>query len=408
MNDFFSKRSSSMPISPVEKLMPLADRTRQRGIRVYPLNKGQPDTESPTEVLKTAKTLKEKFIPYTAARGYLPFIESLIFYYKNIGISNLEKENFLITSGASEAIYFALMTICDENDEVIVFEPFYANYYLFSLMSKVKLIPITTYIENSFHLPSEAQIEAKIDSRVKAIIISNPSNPTGTVYSQKEIEMLGKIAQKHNLFLICDEAYREFVYDNAKTISVLQLKFLEKQIILIDTLSKRYNLCGLRLGCLISRNKLFIKNALSYAKARICAGTLDQYIATSISEVRNSYFKKIKERYETRRNLAYKEISKIPGVICKKPGGAFYILAKLPVDNSEKFSSWLLQDFSDNKETVLLAPAEGFYLTPKLGTNEVRIAYVIKERELIRAIHILRKGIEIYKKCFQKKSFSEA
>lgn len=390
-----SKRITDAPSSPIRKLVPLGEEAKRRGVNVYHLNMGDPDIPTPLVLLDRIKSFPYKIIRYPRSQGEPEIISSVLSYYRKLGLSNLKEENLLITSGASEAILLTFLAICDNCEEIIVFEPFYANYNGMAAMAGVKLVPITTDINNGFHIKN-LNIERAITKKTRAILLCSPNNPTGTVYTKEEIENLLSICKKHNLYLLVDEAYREFVYDGKKLFSVLSYK--DKNIIVFDSFSKRYSLCGLRLGMLVSYNKEIISSILKYAQIRLASGFVDQYIASAVSKVPESYFKKVNSEYEKRRNLVYKKLTEIEGVKLVKPEGAFYVMAKLPVLNTDHFAKWLLTDFSDNKETIMVAPGSGFYISKGMGLSEVRIAYVISQKDLYRAIDILKTALYIYKR----------
>jgi len=392
-----SKRLGKIPASPIRKLVPFAEKVKKRGTEVLHLNIGNPDIKTPDEMLQVLKNWKINPIGYSPSQGELEFLNALEFYYQKIGYSFVKKENIQITLGGSEAISLAFFATADLNDEIIVFEPFYTNYDSFAKASNIKLVPVTTSANNSFHLPAKNQIEKKITKKTKAILYCNPNNPTGTVYSKKETEMLIKIARKHSLFLICDEVYREFIYDGKKHISILSfMKKYPETMILIDSLSKRYSLCGARLGTLVTLNKKILDGVLRIAQGRLSAGLIDQYLGKELVNVPVKYLEKVNKEYQNRRNILYEGLKKIPGIFLKKPEGAFYAVVKLPVKNAEKFCQWLLTDFSYKGRTIMLAPAAGFYLSKGLGQDEVRMAYVLNSEKLKTAIEILEKGLKTY------------
>lgn len=387
-----------MPESPIRKLAPFADAAKKKGIKVYHLNIGDPDIETPKVMIDTLHHFTDKIIRYSNSKGEKVFLEAMVKYYNRLGGHKsppLQYENIQITIGGSEAIFWAMMAICNSGDEIIVFEPFYANYNGFAQMAGVKLVPILTRIENGFHLPKIKEIEKKITSKTRGILICNPSNPTGALYGLEELEQLVKLAKKHKLYLLSDEVYREFVYDGKKQTSVLEFAYPEG-IIVLDSLSKRYSLCGARLGCIVSRNAFLIQQILKFGQARLSAGFIDQILASKLTEVPISYMEKVRDEYQKRRDLVVLELQKIPGVICQKPEGAFYIIAKLPVLDSEEFAKWLLTSYNDHKETVMVAPAAGFYGTKGLGKQEIRIAYVLKCAKLIRAMQLLKLALIKY------------
>lgn len=388
----FSQRLLNAPLSPIRKLVPFAESAKAKGIKVYHLNIGDPDIETPAVMLSALHNFQPKVIRYANSKGEKVFLEALLSYYHGLGFKDLSLQNIQVTQGGSEALLWAFLAVANPGEEIIVFEPFYANYRSYAAISGVKLKPILTKIESGFHLPKISEIEKKISKKTRAILICNPNNPTGTIYTKKELAGLINLAKKHKLYLLSDEVYREFAYDGKKQISALNFNYPEG-IIMLDSLSKRYSLCGIRLGAVVTRNKDFISQILRFAQGRLSAGFVDQIVAAKLTAVPQSYIKKVQTEYQKRRDLVIRELNKTPGVVCKKPEGAFYIIAKLPVSDSEKFAKFLLTDFSDQKETVMVAPAAGFYETPGLGTNEVRIAYVINRKDLKRALNLLKKAI---------------
>lgn len=390
----FSQRLIDMPESPIRKLVPFAEEAKKRGVKVYHLNIGDPDIKTPEVMLNSLRKFPEEIIRYCNSQGEKPFLEALVKYYHDLGFEDLNTDNFIVTMGGSEAIFWTMMAIAEAGDEIIVFEPFYANYNGFAKMAGVKLVPVTTTIENGFHLPKKEEIIKKISSRTKGILICNPSNPTGTIYTQNELKMLWDIAYETSIFLLADEVYREFSYDDKKSYSLLN--FTGDNLIVLDSLSKRYSLCGARLGCIVTRNKELIKLVLKFGQARLSAGFIDQLMAANLTNLSKDYFSKTKDEYQARRDVVVSGLSKISGVVCQKPEGAFYLIAKLPVKAAEDFAKWLLTDFQDESETVMVAPAAGFYATPGLGKDEIRIAYVINQKDLKRAMEILKKALEKY------------
>jgi len=390
-----SKRAVEMQASPIRKLTPYANVAKKRGLKVYHLNIGQPDIETPKIMIDVYKNFNEQILAYGPSQGLDIYVNSLITYYQNFGIT-LNAEDICVTVAGSEAIIFTLMVCCNPDDQVIVFEPFYTNYNSFAKMAGVNLVSITTVAENGFALPPQDKIEALINSRTKAILVCNPGNPTGTVYSKAEMEMLGTIAQKHNLFLISDEVYREFVYEGEQCPSVLAIKGLEHLTILCDSVSKRYSACGARIGCIVSRNQELMAMVLKFAQARLCPPTIDQMAAAACSNLPASYMEKVLAEYRQRRDFVYQELTKIAGLVCVKPRGAFYIIAKLPIENTEDFIIWLLEHYQIENETVMMAPAEGFYATPGLGKNELRLAYVLNLNDLKKAMRIFSSGLAEY------------
>lgn len=390
-----SKRVNDMQFSPIRKLVPYAEAAKAKGIKVYHLNIGQPDIVTPDTFFKGINNFNEKVLKYANSQGIDQLIDSFIKYYKEWNI-DFDKDELLVTNGGSEAILFAFMTICDAGDEVIIPEPFYTNYNGFADIAGVNVVPFITKAENGFHLPEKEEIVSKITDKTKAIMISNPSNPTGVVYTYDEIRMLADIAKEHNLFIIADEVYREFVYDNLKYTSTLYMNDILDRVILIDSISKRYSACGARIGLMASKNKEVMHQALKLCQSRLCAPTIEQLAAANLINTPKKYFAEVEAEYEKRRNIMYEGLKKIPGVVCEKPTGAFYIVCKLPVEDAEDFAKWILTDFSHNKKTVMVAPAGGFYATPGLGKNEIRLSYCLKCEDLKDAMDILGIAIEKY------------
>jgi aspartate aminotransferase len=394
-----STRLLTVPDSPIRKLVPYANEARQKGVTVYQLNIGDPDIKTPEVMIQTLNTWSKNPICYGQSQGESVLLKSLVYYYTKIGFAFISEKDIQVTTGGSEAISMALFAVCEAKEEVIVFEPFYTNYKCYAAVNNVKLVPVTTRSVNGFHLPSKMEITEKITPKTRAILICNPSNPTGTVYTRSEMDLLSDIAKEYKLFLICDEVYREFTYDGKKHVSILEyMEKLPEQAILLDSLSKRYSLCGARLGMLVTLNREIMDGVLRIARGRLSSGLIDQMMAAKLTEVDNSYFADIHKEYQKRRNILYKGLCTIPGVSLKKPEGAFYTIVKLPVKNAEHFCKWLLTDFRLNNETVMLAPATGFYATSGLGTNEVRIAYVTNSKYLKRAVEIIRQALVEYNK----------
>ncbi len=390
-----SKKGQSMPASPIRKLVPFADAAKKRGVKVYHLNIGQPDIVSPNEALEAVKTNHLKLVEYPHSAGVESYRKGLAKYYQGIGI-DVDFNDINITTGGSEALQIALSVTCDPQDEVIVMEPFYTNYNSFALQNDVKLVPITTSIENGFALPSIEEFEKHITPRTKGIIICNPGNPTGVLYSKEAIQKLGEIAKKNQLYIYSDEVYREFCYTEEPHYSCMHLKGLEDNVILIDSVSKRYSLCGVRIGAIVTKNKEVMKTVLRFAQARLCSPAYGQIAGEGALSTPQSYFKMVRDEYMNRRDVMVDALSKIKGVKCPMPKGAFYAVVELPVDDSDKFAQWLLEDFSYNGETVMVAPAAGFYATPGKGTNQVRIAYVLKVEDLKAAIKCLEEALKVY------------
>lgn len=390
-----SQKGRSMPASPIRKLVPFAEEAVRKGIKVYRLNIGQPDIQTPETALNAIRNINYKVLEYSHSAGNESYRRKLADYYRNIGI-NVTYSDILITTGGSEAILFALNSCTDPGDEIITPEPFYANYNGFATSAGVKIITVTSHIGNDFALPPIQEIEKRITPRTKGILICSPNNPTGYLYSQEEISLLGDIVKKHNLFLFSDEAYRELCYDGAEHFSPMKLKGIDENVILLDSVSKRYSECGIRIGALVSRNKEVISTALKFAQARLSPPGLGQIAAEASIDTPPEYFSEVSNEYTTRRNFMVDALNKIPGVYCPKPKGAFYTVVKLPVDDADKFAQWMLEKFEYNNQTVMVAPASGFYSTPGLGRNEVRIAYVLKIEDLRNAIETLSEALKAY------------
>jgi aspartate aminotransferase len=383
-----------MPASPIRKLAPLADEARRRGVHVYHLNIGQPDLPTPAPMRQRLAAVPE-VLAYTPSGGTPEYLEVLQGYYARQGIS-LRTDELLATTGGSEALLFSFMACADEGDEAIVVEPFYTNYAAFARMAGVRLVPLTSRAEDGFHLPPRAAWEKVITPKTRMVVLCNPNNPTGTVYARQELEMVADLCRAHNLFLVADEVYREFVYDGQKAISALSLPGLEARVIVADSLSKRYSACGIRLGSIATRNRDVYGACLRMAQGRLSPPGLAQLAALGTSEVTADYTDGVIAEYQRRRDLLFQGLSTIPGVLLRKPEGAFYFIARLPIDDCDDFASFLLTDFVLDGATVMVAPAQGFYATPGLGKNEVRIAYVLKEADLIASIRVFRAAIEAY------------
>ena len=384
-----------MPESPIRKLVPFAENAKKSGKKVYHLNIGQPDIHTPKIALDAISSFSNSVVEYSHSAGFESYRKGLSKYYQNIDI-NVSYSDLLITTGGSEALLFALNSCLDDGDEIIIPEPFYANYNGFSISSGVKVVPIATNIDDGFALPSIQEFEKLISSRTKAILICNPGNPTGYLYSKDELESLKEIVVKNNLFLIADEVYREFAYDGEKHHSVLNISGIENHAIVIDSTSKRYSMCGIRVGCIVSKNKDVISTALKFAQARLSPPTFGQIAGEAALCTPQSYFDKVSKEYVDRRNVLVDGLNSIEGVICPKPKGAFYAIAQLPVDNADEFAKWLLEDFSFEGETIMVAPAAGFYSTINSGFNQVRIAYVLNKDALKKAVQILKEALKVY------------
>ena len=390
-----SEKAILMPASPIRKLVPYSEKAKTKGTTVYHLNIGQPDIETPEVALNAVKNLDRKVIEYSHSAGFESYRNALSAYYLKNGI-RVSPEDIIITTGGSEALIFGFMTTCNPGDEVIIPEPFYANYNGFAVTAGINVVPVTATIESGFALPPITEIEKKITSKTKGIVICNPGNPTGYLYSKEELEQLRDLVKKHDLFLFADEVYREFCYDGAVPFSVMNLDGIENNVIMIDSVSKRYSMCGARIGALISKNKEVMAAALKFGQARLSPPTIDQIAAEAALKTPQSYFDNVVHEYVQRRNIMIKGLNSIPGVFCPNPSGAFYCVAKFPVDNAEKFCQWLLEDFSHEGQTVMMAPANGFYATKGAGLQEARIAYVLNQEDLKNAVICLEKALEVY------------
>ena len=392
-----SNKGNLMPESPIRKLVPYAEKAKQRGIKVFHLNIGQPDIETPKNAINAVKNADIKILAYSKSEGDLVLRQKISEYYRTFNVL-VSSSEIIVTSGASEALLFSIGSIMDPNDEIIIPEPFYANYNGFSVANGVKIVPIFSSIDDNFSLPNIEEFENLITDKTKAILICNPNNPTGYVYSKEELKILIKIVKKHNLFLIVDEVYREFTYDGTSHTSVMEFDEISENAIVIDSVSKRYSMCGARIGCIISKNKEFLNTAMKFAQARLSPPSLAQIASTAALDTGKDYFEKIIEEYNKRRVVLIKGLKDIPGVKVSEPKGAFYCVAELPVDDSENFAKWLLESYNLNKKTIMIAPAGGFYSTPNAGNNQVRIAYVLNENDLKDSIEILKKGLIEYSK----------
>ncbi|HOJ41382.1 MAG TPA: pyridoxal phosphate-dependent aminotransferase [Candidatus Syntrophosphaera thermopropionivorans] len=392
-----SQRAMEIQASPIRKLMPHADAAKKRGLKVYHLNIGQPDIPTPQVMIDAYHSFSDKVLAYGPSQGLDIYRQGLVRYYSRYGI-DLNEDEIIVTTAGSEAITFAMMVVAEVGEEILVPEPFYTNYNGFATMAGIHLKPITTVGENGYQLPPAEVIESFITKKTKAILICNPGNPTGTVYPEEDVMMIGEIARKYNLFVISDEVYREFIYEGLKHTSIMNVPDLEANAILVDSVSKRYSACGARIGCIASKNKEVMSALLKFAQARLCPPTVDQLAALACIDLGDEYFHPLISEYEARRDLAYNALLQIPDIVCVKPQGAFYILATLPVDNVEEFVTWMLDEFSIDGATMMGAPGDGFYATPGLGLNEMRLAYVLNQEDLSKAMHILTEGIEAYNK----------
>ena len=391
----YSERITTMQSSPIRKLAHIASSAKAKGIKIYHLNIGQPDIKTPKVFFEAVKNFNNEVLEYAVSPGLPELISSLQQYYTTYNM-DFESDEILVTNGGSEALLFALMATCDPKDNILVPEPFYSNYNGFSQSINVNITPITTKAEEGFHLPSKEKIQSLITSKTKAILISNPGNPTGTVYTKKELYMISEIAKENDLWIISDEVYREFVYDGLEYTSFGNIKEVEDRVIIIDSVSKRYSACGARIGSIASKDKTLIAEILKLCQGRLCVSALDQVGSVELYNTPSSYFTEVNNEYKNRRDVLYNELIKVKGVICKKPAGAFYIVAKLPIENAEDFVIWMLTDFNKDGETVMACPAEDFYATPGLGRDEIRLAYVLKEDDLHKAAIILKEGLEKY------------
>ncbi|MBL7902736.1 MAG: pyridoxal phosphate-dependent aminotransferase [Bacteroidia bacterium] len=390
-----SNKAKEMPSSPIRKLVPFAETAKKKGIKIYHLNIGQPDIETPPSFLNAVKNASFKVLEYSHSAGNESYRKKLCGYYHQYNIE-LEASDILVTCGGSEAISIAIMACFNPGDELIIPEPFYANYNGFSKTADVKVVPVSSSIESGFALPPIADFEKLINPKTKGIMICNPGNPTGYLYSKAELQALKELVKKHDLFLLSDEVYREFCYDGKEYVSVMHLSGIENNVILLDSISKRYSACGARIGALITKNKEVMASALKFAQARLSPPSYGQIGAEAALDTPASYFEEVKKEYVSRRDFVIEALNKMPGVFCPKPSGAFYCIARLPIDNSDKFCQWLLEDFNFNDQTVMLAPAAGFYSTPGSGANEVRIAYVLNKEDLKNAMACLAEALKVY------------
>ncbi len=391
-----SIKGNSMPQSPIRKLVPYAENAKKKGVKVFHLNIGQPDIKTPKVALDAVKNNAIKVLSYARSEGSETYRTKLANYYANNDI-HIKANNIIATTGGSEALLFTIGSITDPGDEIIIPEPFYANYNGFSIASGVKVVPVISSIDDNFALPAIDDFEKLITPKTKAILICNPGNPTGYLYSEEEIQKLKQIVVKHDLFLIADEVYREFTYDGEKHNSVMALEGLEQHAIMIDSVSKRYSMCGARIGCIVSKNETFINTAIKFAQARLSPPTYALLASEAALDTPQSYFDEVIEEYEERRNTLVSELQKIDGVKVANPKGAFYCIAELPIENSEDFAQWILEKFNHNNETVMVAPAGGFYSTKGEGKNQVRIAYVLNKTDLKRCVEIIKFALEQYK-----------
>lgn len=390
-----SDRIQEIPLSPIRKLTPLADEAKSRGIKVYHLNIGQPDIHTPEEGMDAMRKIDRKVLEYSPSQGFLSLRQRISEYYAGFGMK-YSPDEIIVTTGASEAVLFSFITCMDPGDEIITTEPTYANYLSFAAAAGVKVVPITTSIDNGFALPPAERFEELITDRTRAILICNPNNPSGSLYSREEMEMLAEIVKRHGIFLFADEVYREFVYDGMDFFSAGHLKGVDENVVIFDSMSKRFSECGIRIGAVITKNKAVAEGFLKLAQARLSPPLIGQIVAEASFSAGHAYLDPIAKEYRHRRNVLVECLQNIPGIKVIRPQGAFYVIASLPVENAEDFCSWCLSDFSDNGETVMMAPASGFYITPGLGLSEVRIAYVLNAADLQRATAILGKALQQY------------
>jgi len=391
-----SNKGRNMPESPIRKLAPYADIAKQKGHKVYHLNIGQPDIKTPEVAIEAVKNIDLSIIEYSPSAGYESYRKKLAKFYQRQNV-NVNPEDIIVTTGGSEALLFALATITDPGDEIIIPEPFYANYHAFASSTSATVVPLVSTIETAFALPSIEEVEKLITPKTKAILICNPGNPTGYLYSETEIKQLAGLIKKYDLYLIADEVYREFLYDGDDVhYSVMNLEDVDQNVIMVDSVSKRYSMCGARIGCLVTKNKMVLATVMKFAQARLSPPTIEQIACEAAIDTPQSYFDEVIAEYKSRRDTLITELNKIEGVIVTKPKGAFYCIAQLPIDNSEDFAQWLLESYNLNGETVMVAPAAGFYSTPGMGLNQVRIAYVLNKKDLITAVNILKEALLVY------------
>jgi aspartate aminotransferase len=394
-----SRRGCDIQASPIRKLKPFADQAVARGIKIFHLNIGDPDVPTPQAVLDTFHRYNEPVLSYGPAQGFLDLRQAVARYFNIYGIP-LDAENVLITTGGSEAIHFAFSVVADAGEDILIPEPYYTNYNGYASFAGVHITPLPLRVEDGFRLPPAEAIEAKIGPKTRAILLCSPNNPTGTVYTAEEIDRVVRLAKTYDLFLIGDEVYKEFVYDGLKHKSVLEYEDMKERVIVVDSISKRYSCCGARIGMILTRNAAVYQSALKFAQARLCPPSVEQRAALSAYNMSMDYFRPVREEYQKRRDILYEGLKDIPGIVIRRPQGAFYVIARLPVKDAEHFAAWLLTDFSLDGQTVMIAPAPGFYATPNLGTDEVRLAYVINETDLRAALRVFRAGLEKYKAVF--------
>jgi len=390
-----SQRGNNTPASPIRKLAVFADQAKKEGVKVFHLNIGQPDIFTPEEFFNAVKDHSEKVLAYGPSNGLPELRNNLLNYYHKCGYSNIKEEELMVTTAGSEAVLFSMMAVASPGEEIIVFEPFYPNYNGFAAMAGIKLVPVSTDPETGYRLPDREKIEAKITDKTRAILVCTPNNPTGTVLNRDEMDVIKEIALKHNLFVLSDEVYREFVFEGEHA-SILSFPELEQNAVMMDSISKRYSACGARIGCIISKNKSVMETVLKFGQARLCPPTLEQIGAASLIATGDKYFKDMLDEYKKRRDFIYEALTSIPGVEVKKPSGAFYMMVRFPVDSIEEFAKWLLTDFRVNNMTTMIAPGPGFYASSGRGMQEARIAYVLNTEDMRTAVDILEKGLEVY------------
>jgi aspartate aminotransferase len=391
-----SRRGQTVQASPIRKLKPYADKALEKGIKIYFLNIGDPDIPTPRPILDAVRSFNDRILAYGPAQGFLELRQAIADYFNGYKIP-LTSENVIITCGGSEAILFTFAVVGDPGDEIIIPEPFYTNYNGYASLANLKIVPLTLKVENGYRLPSVEEIEAKITRRTKAILLCSPNNPTGTVYSPQELDRVVSIGVKHDLFLIGDEVYKEFIYDGLTHKSILEYEEAKDRVVVVDSISKRFSCCGARIGAVITRNDRVYQAALKFAQARLCPPTIEQKAAIAAYKMGLGYFEPVRQEYERRRDVLYEGLRSIPGLVVGKPQGAFYMSVRLPVKDAERFVIWMLTDFALDKETVMVAPGQGFYSTPGKGLDEIRVAYVLNESDLKRALVIFKAGLEKYK-----------
>ncbi len=394
-----SKRGQEIQPSPIRKLKPFADEALERGIHIYFLNIGQPDIPTPQPIMDAFHNYDEKVLSYGPAQGFLELRQAIAGYFRSYEIP-IDSENVVITIGGSEAIHFSFSAVADPGDEIIIPEPFYTNYNGYAAFASVKIVPLTLRVEDGFRLPPTEEIEARITPRTRAILICSPNNPTGTVYTPEELERVVAVVKKHDLFLIGDEVYKEFVYEGGTHKSVLEYEEVKERVIVVDSISKRFSSCGARVGAVVTWNEDVYQAVLKFAQARLCPPSVEQKAALAAYQMGLDYFQPVKEEYQKRRDVLFDGLKDIPGIVIHKPQGAFYIIIRLPIKDCEHFVQWMLTDFHHNQKTVMVAPAQGFYCTPGKGKDEVRIAYVLKEEDLEQAIVVFKEGLKKYQSLF--------